>query len=489
MPLCSFSKDSALMDVTPVENIFISEYMLGAPGDFVKVYLYGLMQCHYPAINNATMTSFASALGLDETNVRDAFRYWQRRSLLRIVSEDPFSAEYFSIKAQVFNGAMTASGAPVYQYAQLNKKLQDLFAGRMFSVSDYQKIYDWIEVYGLSESVVIKLVEFCIALKGHSIRLSYIDKVAMEWADKQIDTAEKAQEHIAMNELKTSGANKVLRHLGLKRNPTLDECRLYDKWSNDWGFTLDVVLCACREMTKINNPNFAYIDRILSAYRAKGLVSVAKIEAYTQEREATKGAITHILDILDIKGAPKSAQVNMYNKWLRDYGVSLETIYMCAEQAKLTGNASFQEVDWLLSSIAQSGAASPAQAKAKLNDIFSLEKNISIAYERAGIRRLPTPPERAQFDKWLKEQKLPFELVFLAAEYSAGTQSPFQFLKKILENWHDEGITSVSAAKAAHKKRRYKAVDITENDDPELSQYSDEELLKTAYSPSRSTEE
>jgi hypothetical protein len=154
MPLCSFSKDSALMDVTPVENIFISEYMLGAPGDFVKVYLYGLMQCHYPAINNATLSSFASALGLDETHVRDAFRYWQRRGLLRVVSEDPLSVEYFSIKAQVFKGAMTASGAPVYQYAQLNKSLQELFAGRMFSVSDYQKIYDWIEVYGLNEPVV-----------------------------------------------------------------------------------------------------------------------------------------------------------------------------------------------------------------------------------------------------------------------------------------------------------------------------------------------
>ena len=28
---------------TEVENIFINEYMPGAPGDFVKVYLYGLL--------------------------------------------------------------------------------------------------------------------------------------------------------------------------------------------------------------------------------------------------------------------------------------------------------------------------------------------------------------------------------------------------------------------------------------------------------------
>ena len=28
---------------TDVENIFINEYMPAAPGDFVKVYLYGLL--------------------------------------------------------------------------------------------------------------------------------------------------------------------------------------------------------------------------------------------------------------------------------------------------------------------------------------------------------------------------------------------------------------------------------------------------------------
>lgn len=35
-------KDYFLLD-TGVENIFINEYMAGAPGDFIKVYLFALM--------------------------------------------------------------------------------------------------------------------------------------------------------------------------------------------------------------------------------------------------------------------------------------------------------------------------------------------------------------------------------------------------------------------------------------------------------------
>ena len=44
----SFDGRFGMFDVTPVENMFLQEYMPGASGDFIKVYLYGLMQCYHP---------------------------------------------------------------------------------------------------------------------------------------------------------------------------------------------------------------------------------------------------------------------------------------------------------------------------------------------------------------------------------------------------------------------------------------------------------
>ena len=41
MAMCSFADRFSMFDVTPVENLFIEEYMLRAPGDYVKVYIYG----------------------------------------------------------------------------------------------------------------------------------------------------------------------------------------------------------------------------------------------------------------------------------------------------------------------------------------------------------------------------------------------------------------------------------------------------------------
>ena len=44
MGLFAFDQQYAMFDATPVQNQFILEYMPSAPGDYVKVYLYGLMR-------------------------------------------------------------------------------------------------------------------------------------------------------------------------------------------------------------------------------------------------------------------------------------------------------------------------------------------------------------------------------------------------------------------------------------------------------------
>ena len=37
MAMCSFADRFSMFDVTPVENLFIEEYMLRAPGDYVSI--------------------------------------------------------------------------------------------------------------------------------------------------------------------------------------------------------------------------------------------------------------------------------------------------------------------------------------------------------------------------------------------------------------------------------------------------------------------
>ncbi len=66
---------------TKVENIFINEYMTNAPGDYVKVYLFGLM-CAEQNLGSDT-AEIARQCAMDEEDVLKAWTYWESRGLVR----------------------------------------------------------------------------------------------------------------------------------------------------------------------------------------------------------------------------------------------------------------------------------------------------------------------------------------------------------------------------------------------------------------------
>lgn len=59
----AFDEHYASFDITPLDNQFILEFMPAAKGDYVKVYLYGLMQCYHPQ-ENMSVEQMASELDM-----------------------------------------------------------------------------------------------------------------------------------------------------------------------------------------------------------------------------------------------------------------------------------------------------------------------------------------------------------------------------------------------------------------------------------------
>ena len=80
-----FDSKYAMFDVTPVENQFILEYLPAAKGDYVRVYLYGLMRCYHPE-EDMSLDRICHELNLSEDEVTAAFCYWERRKLVRRMS-------------------------------------------------------------------------------------------------------------------------------------------------------------------------------------------------------------------------------------------------------------------------------------------------------------------------------------------------------------------------------------------------------------------
>ena len=81
---------------TPVSNIFIDKYMPKARGEFVKVYLLGLKYCVSGELG-VSSSIMASALHLLETDVLNAWSYWNNEGIIKMNPVDNmgnFSIEF-----------------------------------------------------------------------------------------------------------------------------------------------------------------------------------------------------------------------------------------------------------------------------------------------------------------------------------------------------------------------------------------------------------
>jgi hypothetical protein len=70
---------------TRVENLFINEFLPEAPGDYVKVYLFGLMYAQYDQVMDSAKLSMI--LGLSEDEIEEAWIYWESKGLVRFKTD------------------------------------------------------------------------------------------------------------------------------------------------------------------------------------------------------------------------------------------------------------------------------------------------------------------------------------------------------------------------------------------------------------------
>ena len=98
------TKDFYLLD-SRIENIFINEYMPTAPGEYVKVFIYGCMYAeHNLPMDNATM---AKQLSLEEKQVQEAWDYWEKmgavkRRYIGHTKNMEYAIEYINLKELLY---------------------------------------------------------------------------------------------------------------------------------------------------------------------------------------------------------------------------------------------------------------------------------------------------------------------------------------------------------------------------------------------------
>ena len=308
--------------VTVLSNIFIDQYMPGAGGEFVKVYIYLLRLLADPSAS-VCLPLLADRLNCTEGDISRALKYWSNEGLLILETDpsgeltgitltEPSPDTQMELKATVsVPQSALAATAPISQTVSAatvstpqpdtapsrsasaltparikelkeNEDVAQLiyiceqYLGKTLTPTDTRKILFFYDELKMSVDLIDFLIQYCVG-RGHK-SMRYIETVAMAWSKEGITTVEMAKDS-------TSRYGRdyftILKAMGItNRNPVDSEIVMMDTWLKDYGFSMDMIQEACsRTIMQTGQPSFQYAHKILTGWFKKGALTPEAVHA------------------------------------------------------------------------------------------------------------------------------------------------------------------------------------------------------------------
>lgn len=276
---------------------FIDRYMPSCTPVYALIYIYGLR--HTMDREGALSTQeIGEAFNILETDVLNAWKYWEAQGLVNMDTQNEgLSIEFLpfpdkengtrheeAAKPKVFNLSLR----PQYTVEELSfyqKQSADiarLFShgeqtlGKLLTYHDMNVLfgfYDWLR---LPMDVILFMLTYCS--EGGHRDLRYVEKVAIDWAERGIGTVEEATGYTQTFDRDFKAVMTALGHPTAFPSPT--QRKYMQKWLTEMAMPLELVLEACdKTAIQLGKPKLTYIDKIIADWHKRGIKSLEGVAA------------------------------------------------------------------------------------------------------------------------------------------------------------------------------------------------------------------
>lgn len=445
MAFCKYSIDMLANNSTAVDNIFINNYLPYADSNFVKVYLYGLYKCQDSNSRDNTIENFANELNLSQEDIEKAFEYWQEQGLVQILNVIPFEVRYLPI-SDVLNNTKKYNAK---KYESFNAQAQEILCGRMITPNEYREYYDIIERFHVEKEALLMIINYCVNIKGDNVGYAYITTIAKDWANQKITTAKQVEERLIEFENLRTGMEYLLKLMGAKRLPNIEERTLYQKWVQE-GFDDEVLTYVAKKMKSKNKPSFQAMDILLDKYFAQKLFSTNEIELFEEEKsKASKIAKTITKNLgLYYENLEPVIENYIFN-WV-NLGFSENMLEEISNYCFKTNVRTLEGMSKVLEKFHKLGILTENSLAEYFNEVLVVDKKIKTILENIGLSRNVNQFDRDKYKIWKEIWKMPDEIIYYACTLAVGKDQPMQYLAGILATLHDKNITTLEDAKNSY---------------------------------------
>lgn len=325
--------------VTILSNIFIDQYMPGAGGEFVKVYIYLLRLLADPSAS-VCLPLLADRLNCTEGDISRALKYWSNEGLL-ILETDP-------------SGELTG--------ITLTEPSLDTQMELTATVSVPQSaLTATAPISQTVSAATVSVPQSALAATAPISQTVSAATVSTPQPDTAPSRSASALTPARIKELKENEDVAQLiyiceQYLGKTLTPTDTRKILF--FYDELKMSVDLIDFLIQYCVGRGHKSMRYIETVAMAWSKEGITTVEMAKDSTSRYGRDYFTILKAMGITNRN--PVDSEIVMMDTWLKDYGFSMDMIQeACSRTIMQTGQPSFQYAHKILTGWFKKGALTP----------------------------------------------------------------------------------------------------------------------------------
>ena len=425
---------------TLVDNLFVNEHLPHCDEKQIKIYIYGLYLCTAPQ-NDNSLESMCTALGVGEKELLAVYTEFEDAGLCRIVRRQPLEVRYLSLKRAM----QPPKKYKAEKWQDFNRELQRLFPEHMLTPNEFNEYYSFLDSSKVEQDAMLMIVQYCIDLKGASVRYPYILAVAKNWAEDGVRTVADVESKLSQYEAQTEDMRAVLAALGRKGGAELEEKQMLLKWTRSWGYTLPAVLAAAKSLK--SGKTFKRLDARLDEFYRMSVFSPEEIEEYIRNAERLRDLAVKINKNLGVYYESLDHIIEVYTVPWTAKGFSYDALITVAHYCFISGIRTLEGMNGIVNTFFAQGLLTVEAIDDFIANQVRQDERIKAVVEATGRTRAVTAADRDHYRTWSAAWGFDDDIILYAAELAAGKPYPLSAISRILSDWKAAGVRTLAEAR------------------------------------------
>lgn len=312
----AFKKHNGGIDFgqTPIENVFIREYLPNADGDQIKVYMAGLLYANEAP--SFLFSDFAKSLGMTESYARKNLEYWERLGLVQIEKEnDDFSISFNSIRALIYSNKIVYNLSAGNMEEKLAEKIVSVKGSRVNS-REMSFLINYINSTENGYEIVENIITYFY--KDHKgSRFMEMEKLLLDIRAKGITDIAEVLVFASINFRRKAFYKRVKKLITDNPKTTASEESIINQWLDDYNLSEEKIIELVKnESLGSTNPSFKYLKKVISSKFTKA----KSIDPYENKYRQIK------IDITGTRYAVTSAEKKLIRSWFEELKMTDEDL-------------------------------------------------------------------------------------------------------------------------------------------------------------------